>query len=142
MFFRAITGRGCAHQAQHDHTHDHAHDHGAGGDHAGGVAALDSKLIVATGLTPCASAIIILLFALANGALGIGIAAVSALSIGMAITVSAIGVASVLGRHAILRVVDGVGIASHRIEQGLAVLGALAIVTASGLMMFDAWIRL
>jgi len=142
MFFRAITGRGCAHQAQHGHTHDHAHDLGAGGDHAGGVAALDSKLIVATGLTPCASAIIILLFALANGALGIGIAAVSALSIGMAITVSAIGVASVLGRHAILRVVDGVGIASHRIEQGLAVLGALAIVTASGLMMFDAWIRL
>jgi hypothetical protein len=60
----------------------------------------------------------------------------------MAITVSAIGAVSVLGRQAILRVVDGVGIASHRLEQGLAVVGALAIVGASGLMMLDAWTRL
>ena len=143
MFFRAITGRGCAHAAagDHDHAHDH-HDHLGGHDHGHGAVALDRKLIVATGLTPCASAIIILLFALANNALGVGIAAVSALSVGMAITVSAIGAVSVLGRQAILRVVDGVGIASHRLEQGLAVVGALAIVGASGLMMFDAWTRL
>lgn len=103
---------------------------------------LDARLIVAAGLTPCASAIIILLFALANHAFGIGIAAVAALSIGMALTVSTIGVLSVLGRHTLLRVLDTVGMQSHRFEQALAVIGSLLIVAASALLMMAAWARL
>jgi ABC-type nickel/cobalt efflux system permease component RcnA len=103
---------------------------------------LDTRLIVAAGLTPCASAIIILLFALANHAFGVGVAAVAALSVGMAMTVSAIGVLSVLGRHVLLRVLDTVGVQSHRFERGLAVLGAALIVVASALLMMGAWVRL
>jgi nickel/cobalt transporter (NicO) family protein len=135
MLYRAITGKG------HAHGHGPAHD---GHDHppSGPVAALDRRLIIATGLTPCASAIIILLFALANESLGVGIAAVASLSLGMAVTVSAIGVASVLGRHVLLGVVDRVGIQSHRLEQGLSLAGALVIVVVSSLMMVGAWTRL
>ncbi|HVO14446.1 MAG TPA: hypothetical protein VMV26_04490, partial [Alphaproteobacteria bacterium] len=103
---------------------------------------LDARLIVAAGLTPCASAIIVLLFALANQAFGVGIAAVAALSIGMAVTVSAIGVLSVLGRHTLLRVLDTVGMQSHRFEQALAIIGSVLIVAASALLMMAAWVRL
>ena len=142
MLYRALTGTG--HHHDHGpalHVPGHNHDHGHA-DHHGVEQPLDRRLILATGLTPCASAIIILLFALANEALGIGIAAVAALSIGMAITVSSIGVATVLGRRAMLALVDRVGVQTHRIEQGLSVLGAVVIIAASGLEMVGAWYRL
>jgi ABC-type nickel/cobalt efflux system permease component RcnA len=134
MLWRGIAGHG--HGAAHDHDHDHD------GMPSGGSAALRGRLVLAAGLTPCASAIIILLFALANQALLIGIVAVASLSLGMAITVSAIGVASVLGRRALVGVLDRVGLQSHRLEQGLSILGAVVIVAASGLMMAGAWARL
>jgi nickel/cobalt exporter len=143
MLYRAVTGKGCAHGPAHSHEHDHDHDHAPSVPAANGtVATLDMRLIVATGLTPCASAIIILLFALANQSLGIGIAAVASLAIGMAITVSTIGVASILGRRALLSVLDSVGVQSHRFEQALSVLGALVIIAASALLMAGAWYRL
>jgi ABC-type nickel/cobalt efflux system permease component RcnA len=138
MLWRGIAGYGCAHG--HGAAHDHDHDHD--GMPSGGSAALRGRLVLAAGLTPCASAIIILLFALANQALLIGIVAVASLSLGMAITVSAIGVASVLGRRALVGVLDRVGLQSHRLEQGLSILGAVVIVAASGLMMAGAWARL
>lgn len=140
MLYRAVTGRGCLHDhaPAHEHSHDHDHHHPTGA----AAAALDLRLMVVTGLTPCASAIIILLFALANQSLTIGIAAVGSLAIGMAITVSAIGVASIFGRRALLRVLDTVGLESHRFERGLSILGALVIVAASGLLMAGAWFRL
>jgi ABC-type nickel/cobalt efflux system permease component RcnA len=143
MFYRAVTGKGCAHDhgPAHPHEHEH-HDHVPIVYAATSATALDMRLIVATGLTPCASAIIILLFALANQSLGVGIAAVASLAIGMAITVSTIGVASILGRRALLSVLDSVGVQSHRFEQGLSVLGALLIMAASGLLMAGAWYRL
>ena len=162
MLYRAITGQGCAHsdgggRAHGDghahgdnHTH-HSHADGSGSHHdshdrapvkSGGITSLDLRLIIATGLTPCASAIIILLFALANESLWVGVAAVSALSIGMAITVSVIGVASVFGRRTLLGVLTNIGIQSHRFEQGLSILGATVIIVASGLLMAGAWFRL
>jgi ABC-type nickel/cobalt efflux system permease component RcnA len=145
MLYRAITGQGCAHDhgVAPGHPHDHDHDHLPGAAMTGaGAAALDMRLVVATGLTPCASAIIILLFALANQALTVGIAAVGALAIGMAMTVSLIGIASILGRRALLRVLDTAGVESHRFERALSILGALVIIGASGLLMAGAWFRL
>jgi ABC-type nickel/cobalt efflux system permease component RcnA len=148
MLFRAVTGRGHhhhglgehAHHEHHEHhEHEHAHDHAAARPRPH---RLDLKLVIAAGLTPCASAIIILLFALANDALGVGIAAVAVLSLGMALTVSTIGVASVLGRHTLLRVLDAVGVKSHRFEQSLAAVGAFCIVAVSTLLMLGAWYRI
>ncbi len=57
------------HAAPHDHDHDHPPSRGG--------TALRGRLVVAAGLTPCASAIIILLFALANQALLVGVVAVA-----------------------------------------------------------------
>jgi ABC-type nickel/cobalt efflux system permease component RcnA len=134
MFYRAATGRLHAHDEAGAHPHGH-HDH----HHAG---RLDRRLIVATGLTPCASAIIILLFALANGAFGLGVLTVAVLTVGMAVTISTIGVLVVFGRRALLRIVDKAGMQTHRLERGLAMAAAIVIVGVSGLMMYDAWTRL
>jgi len=144
MLFRALTGRGHHHhhrldeREHHDHRH-HEHEHAPAAPRPHRP---DLRLVIAAGLTPCASAIIILLFALANDALGVGIAAVAVLSLGMALTVSTIGVASVLGRHTLLRVLDAVGVKSHRFEQSLAAIGAFCIVAVSSLLMLGAWYRI
>jgi nickel/cobalt transporter (NicO) family protein len=130
-FYRAATGDLHHHEGRGDH-HDHPDHHHK----------LDPRLILATGLTPCASAIIILLFALANSAFGLGVIAVAVLTIGMAVTISTIGVAAVLGRRALIVMIDKAGMETHRLERGLAMAAALVIVGVSGLMMYDAWTRL
>ena len=55
---------------------------------------------------PCASAIIIMLFALANGVLAIGIAATLVMAVGMAVTVSLVGISTIAARKTLLGV-DG-----------------------------------
>jgi ABC-type nickel/cobalt efflux system permease component RcnA len=132
MFYRAATGRLHAHHDDDGHGPDHHHHRGQ----------LDPRLIVATGLTPCASAIIILLFALANSAFGLGVIAVAVLTVGMAVTISTIGVLTVLGRRAMLALIDAAGVETHRLERGLAMAASIVIVGVSGLMMYDAWTRL
>jgi ABC-type nickel/cobalt efflux system permease component RcnA len=138
MFCRAATGQLHAHHGDEaaGHGHDRHHDR----DHHRH--RLDRRLILVTGLTPCASAIIILLFALANRAFGLGVIAVAVLTVGMAVTISTVGVATVLGRRALLALIDAAGVQTHRLERGLAMAAAVVIVLVSGLMMYDSWTRL
>jgi ABC-type nickel/cobalt efflux system permease component RcnA len=104
--------------AHHDHAHpDHSHDHHAHThDHDGHVhdehcghshGPLPSELagpggwrrglgaIFAVGLRPCSGAILVLVFALAQGLFWAGIAATFAMGLGTAITVAAIAVLAV-----------------------------------------------
>lgn len=140
MFYRAATGQLHAH-GDHDHDHDRVDGHDHHG-HSHRHDKLDPRLILATGLTPCASAIIILLFALANRAFGLGVIAVAVLTVGMAVTISTIGVATVLGRRALVAMIDKAGMETHRLERSLAIAASIVIVGVSGLMMYDAWTRL
>jgi ABC-type nickel/cobalt efflux system permease component RcnA len=132
MFWRAATGRAC----RHGHAHGDGqcgHEHGSG---------LRRMLVAAAGVAPCGSAVIIMLFALGNQAMGLGIAAVLALSLGMAATLSAIGVLSILGRRSLMRLTEhGHGLA-ERVGQALALLGAGAVVGFSLLLMLGAWSQL
>jgi nickel/cobalt exporter len=100
-------------QAHHDHSHDdhgHAHDHDdhVHDEHCGhSHGPLPSELagpggwrrglgaIFAVGLRPCSGAILVLVFALAQGLFWAGIAATFAMGIGTAITVAAIAVLAV-----------------------------------------------
>lgn len=141
MFWRAATGRGHVHAlAGPAHVHDPAHDHA--GHHHG--APIDARgngqriLIAATGVAPCSSAIIIMLFALANDAMGVGIAAVLALSLGMAVTVSAVGMFGIVARRFLMRLGLGAG---PRVERVLRLLGSAAIVGFAGLLMLGALSR-
>jgi nickel/cobalt exporter len=167
MLWRAVTGRGHAHHHgplpvgagghahdHHDHDH-HGHDHHAHhhhGDHghhdtAPGAAVRRGFgpgriLTLFAGVAPCASAIIIMLFSLANDALLIGVAAVLALSFGMGLTVAAIGVLSILARDFMRRFASGSTENGERLERLLAILGAVAVIGFSGLLALGAWDRL
>lgn len=98
----------------HDHSHDHSddHDHDHGHDHGHDHEALASKGIVgigiAAGLLPCPSALVVLLSAIALHRIGLGLVLIVAFSIGLAATITAIGLAAVLARRAFTRVsLDG-----------------------------------
>ena len=93
-----LRARGHAgHERHHDHFHDHTHDHHHDDD-------LTSKGIlgvgVAAGLLPCPSALVVLLSAIALHRVGLGLALIVAFSVGLAATITAIGLAAVLARRA------------------------------------------
>jgi ABC-type nickel/cobalt efflux system permease component RcnA len=137
-------GHGHGDQENDDHRHD---DHRspqiraavAACGHVHGPVATDPKLILAAGLTPCPSAFLILFFALANGVLGIGVIAVLALSVGMGMTVSGIGVLSIVGRGFLTRVFGGSGRGGERLERVLSIAGSVLIVAFAGVLMLNAW---
>ena len=100
-------GHGRDHAHAHDHGHDHAdghvhdehcgHSHGPLPDELAGPGGWRRGLaaIFAVGLRPCSGAILVLVFALAQGLFWAGIAATFAMGLGTAITVAAIAVLAV-----------------------------------------------
>ncbi|MGN6573040.1 MAG: nickel/cobalt transporter [Pseudolabrys sp.] len=102
--------------AHHHHDHDHAHDHhhhdhadeasAWGHAHAPEPSELGGKhwfrralsAVIAVGLRPCSGAIIVLVFALAQGLFWIGVASTFAMGLGTAITVAAIATLAVGAR--------------------------------------------
>ena len=99
-------------------------------------------LTLAAGVAPCASAIIIMLFALANGAMLVGTIAVLSLSLGMGLTVSAIGVLSILARGLMKRFAGGETATGERLERTLAIGGSILVMAFAGALMLGAWVRL
>jgi ABC-type nickel/cobalt efflux system permease component RcnA len=84
--------RGHAHHHAHDHHHnDHAH-------------AVDRRGLlgvgVAAGLLPCPSALVVLLSAIALHRIGFGLALIVAFSLGLAATITSIGLVAVLAKRA------------------------------------------
>jgi nickel/cobalt transporter (NicO) family protein len=146
LLWRAATDRGCRHSHSHTglggHLHDHTHDDQIPPGAAGSTRRPFQRLLVAaTGITPCASAIIILLFAMANNAMGIGIAAVLSLSLGMAVTVAGVGLLSVAARRLLVRLNEGSGLRLQRAERVLRLLGSTAIVGCGVLLFLGALSR-
>ena len=92
-----------------EHPHDeHGHHHGPGGhthDLPEGVAPLSKRglvlLATAGGVVPSPSAVIVLVSAFTLGRIGLGLALVAAFSIGLAATLTAVGLALVFGSRAI-----------------------------------------
>jgi nickel/cobalt transporter (NicO) family protein len=108
-----------AHGHDHDHAHGHDHEHGHAHDHdhddeasAWGHAHAPEpqelagrdwwkrgwSAIVAVGLRPCSGAIIVLVFALAQGLFWIGVASTFVMGLGTAITVACIATLAVGAR--------------------------------------------
>jgi nickel/cobalt transporter (NicO) family protein len=86
------------HDHDHDHDHDHGHEHMHDHDEA-----LTSKGIlgvgIAAGLLPCPSALVVLLSAIALHRVGLGLALIVAFSLGLAATITAIGLVAVFARR-------------------------------------------
>ena len=124
------------HQGCDGHAHDHAHDdHASAWGHAhapepeelAGPGGWKRGLsaIVAVGLRPCSGAILVLVFALAQGLFWTGVVATFVMGLGTAITVAAIATIAVFAKAWAKRVADtqsGYGMLAMRgIEAGAAV---------------------
>lgn len=102
---------GCTHHHHAHHGHDHAHTHDHHG-HAHAVVApqqaLDLRqglaIVAAIGSRPCMGSIFVLLFALAQGVFMLGVLSTLAISLGTAITVSALAILATSARVTALRV--------------------------------------
>jgi ABC-type nickel/cobalt efflux system permease component RcnA len=100
---------------------------------------ISSGLVLATGLTPCASAVIILLFALGQGVFLVGIAASLVMAVGMGLTVSLVGILAVLTRRGTVRAASRSSGVAPWVKGLLGVLGAAAIVCLGLVLFLGAW---
>ncbi|NWG23919.1 MAG: nickel/cobalt transporter [Pseudorhodoplanes sp.] len=130
------------HAHRHDHAHkhhDHAHAHRAHDDHAGhshgpepaelagpGGWKRGLTAIVAVGLRPCSGAILVLVFALAQGLFWAGVASTFVMGLGTAITVAAIATLAVgaksLARRIAASRTDRAGVFVRGLEVAAAIL--------------------
>jgi len=99
-------------------------------------------MVIAAGVTPCASALIIMLFALTNGVLLIGVGLTLVMAIGMSITTSLVGVLAILGRRTIMVAFPAESRVSGWVAKGLSVAGGVIIAAIGSLLLAGAWARL
>ena len=120
---------------EHSH-HDHAHGH----HDCLACAALEKKgsgtwLALAVGVVPCTGALLVLLFGVANDLLFAAILMVAAISAGMAVAMSGIGIVAIAGRRAAFRGIKDDSARRARFASGLRVAGA-AVVLLIGTVLF------
>jgi nickel/cobalt exporter len=135
-----------AHPADHGHHH---HDHGSAWGHAhapepeelagAGGWRRGMAAIIAVGLRPCSGAILVLVFALAQGLFWTGVVATFVMGLGTAITVAAIATLAVGAKSLARRFATGRSgygmLALHGIE-----VGAAALVLAFGTLLLIGYI--
>jgi nickel/cobalt exporter len=140
-----VQDRSC-HQDKHDHDDHHHHDH-AGHSHGPMPQELAGpggwrrglSAVIATGLRPCSGAILVLVFALAQGLFWAGIAATFVIGLGTALTVAAIAVLAVNARSLASRFArEGDGGRGALILRGLE-LGAAVLVLAFGVALLSGY---
>ena len=139
------------HGLEHDHGHDHEDDHGHDGHHGHAhIPAPDDlpeqislsqtlSIIFSIGIRPCAGAVLVLIFATILQLKGAGIAAVFAMSIGTAITVSGLAALSVYARQTARDLSDRMPegtLAAGTLFNGAALIGGL-IVLLLGIALFQ-----
>jgi nickel/cobalt transporter (NicO) family protein len=112
--------------------HEHqgiAHGHASAGERRG---IEQGALSLGVGLVPCTGAVLILLYAMANDILFAGMLLVAAIAAGMAITMGALGIVSVVARRAVARRIEAADNGQGRFAVALDYAGALAITALGG----------
>ncbi len=143
----------CAHDHGHDHHahdhqhhHDHDHDdegHAWGHAHAPEPSELTGRhwlrkglaAVVAVGLRPCSGAIIVLVFALAQGLFWVGVASTFVMGIGTAITVSVIATLAVMARGVAGRIAASKSGGGMLLLRGFEAAAAVLIVAFGVLLL-------
>jgi ABC-type nickel/cobalt efflux system permease component RcnA len=123
-----LTGRLHEHAHGADDGHDHHHHQRPGRRTIAGW-----LLLTAAGIAPCAGALIVVLLSLALGVLWAGILGVIAIAFGMAITLAAIGMASMVAHRLIIG--DG---RSREIGRFTTVAASLIVIATAGTLLLGA----
>jgi nickel/cobalt exporter len=110
------------HHHDHDHHHEHAHDHDHDHQHEVSWRALIA-MGASAGLIPCPSALVVLLAALSQHQVVLGLLLITAFSFGLAATITGIGLAVVYARSLVSRLN-----VPSRAASALPALSALVIV--------------
>ena len=128
----------------------HEHDHGDGHDHHGHVhhdhdhhdhhhhpaprrTIAGWLLLTAAGIAPCAGALVVILLSAALGVLWAGVVGVIAIALGMAITLAAIGMASMVAHRLIIG--DG---RSLEIGRFTTIAASLIVIATAGTLLLGA----
>jgi ABC-type nickel/cobalt efflux system permease component RcnA len=136
-------GHAHAHEATAHHSHDHVHDEHCGCSHGPDPSALAGpggwarglSAVLTVGVRPCSGAILVLVFALAQGLFWAGVAATIVMGIGTAITVTAIAILAVSAKGLARRMTSGSSggaVILRGIEFGAAV---LVLLFGTGLLL-------
>ena len=131
-----------AHGHDHDHDHDHENDH-RGHDHAHVVTPQATNgswreqlgVVLAVGLRPCSGALVVLVFALSQGLLLAGIAAVFLMGAGTAITVAALATIAVTAKGLARRIGGADNPVTGAVVWWLELAGALSVLTFGVLLV-------
>jgi nickel/cobalt transporter (NicO) family protein len=132
----AITPHSHLHLANHGHHHDHHHHHHSHTPLAISDAPITWKSLLALGISggllPCPSALVVFLSAVALHRVGFGLLLVVAFSIGLATTLTLIGLLFLYARQYIQRVDR-----ASRLAPSLSVFSALVITSIGFLMCYN-----
>ncbi len=152
LFFKAmraiVQARPVSHGLHDGHSHDHHHHHdencGCGHAHApspeladqarGGVRAA-AAAILSVGLRPCTGALIVLVFALAQGLFWAGVLSALAMGLGTAITVTTLMFMAVGTRRATLLVAGANPRRATYVLNGIQLLGAVAVFLLGAILL-------
>ena len=132
-------------RAEHDHGHHHMHAHGGHShthSHAAPGAPITTRSLIALGVSggivPCPSALVVLVAAISQHRLGLGLVLILAFSIGLAATLTAVGLAVLHGGRLIQRLRPERRLFGGRVAGLLPALSATLIVVAGSLITLRA----
>jgi nickel/cobalt exporter len=141
---RAEHDHGHHHMNGHNHTHGHGHTHNHGHTHSHppSDAPITTRSLIALGVSggivPCPSALVVLVAAISQHRLGLGLALILAFSVGLAATLTAVGLAVLHGGRLIQRLRPERRLFGGRVAGVLPALSATLIVVAGGLITLRA----
>ena len=119
-----LTGRLHEHHHDHDHGHDHDHHEPRQRTIAGWL------MLTAAGVAPCAGALVVILLSVALDVVWAGVVGVIAIALGMAITLAAVGMASMVAHRLIIG--DG---RSREIGRFTTIAASLIVIATAGTLL-------
>ena len=127
----------CGAARDHEHGHDHGHDHNHPPD---GPITTRSLLAlgVSGGLVPCPSALVVLIGAISQHRVGLGMVLIVAFSLGLAATLTTVGLAVLYGGRLVARLRPERRLLGGRLVGTLPALSATVIVLAGTLITLRA----
>jgi nickel/cobalt transporter (NicO) family protein len=127
--------RGARAGAEHGHHHHHAPRDGDAPIRARELVGLG----VSGGLVPCPSALVVLVAAISQHRVGFGLALIVAFSLGLAATVTAVGLATIWGQRLVRRIRPERALFGGRFSGAFPALSAGLIVLVGVLITYRAW---